>query len=107
MKTSLLREMLADTARSTFNCISVDSDQSTSDTVAIVSSGKVPFNASEDEAEFRAALTEVCDVLAEGIVRNGEGCNHLIRVRVSGAPSEELAQGVGKAAGGGEQGCQA
>jgi glutamate N-acetyltransferase/amino-acid N-acetyltransferase len=91
-----LRSMLSEVVGSTFNSLSIDSDQSTSDTVAIVSSGKVPFT-SADEEEFRAALQKVCGVLSEGIVRNGEGCNHMIRVSVKGAPSETIAKGVGKA----------
>jgi glutamate N-acetyltransferase/amino-acid N-acetyltransferase len=91
-----LRDMLAEAVGSTFNSMSVDSDQSTSDTVAILSSGKVSFT-SADEEEFRAELKEVCAVLAEGVVRNGEGCNHLIRVQVNGAPSALVAKGVGKA----------
>ena len=52
--------MLAEAVEQSFNCISVDSDQSTSDTAAIVSSGVVPFaGTAEAETEFRAAVGEV------------------------------------------------
>lgn len=93
-----LRAALADVTEATFNSISVDSDQSTSDTVAVLSSGRVAgSDAAVQRAEFRAALREVCAQLAEGVVRNGEGCNHLLRVRVAGAPDAETARAVGKA----------
>jgi glutamate N-acetyltransferase/amino-acid N-acetyltransferase len=69
--------------RPSFNCISVDSDTSTSDTVVAVSSGRVPC---PDLAAFETALTTVCRDLAEDVVRNGEGVHHVIRVRSNGAP---------------------
>ena len=47
--------------------------------------------------EFERALTELCEKLAEDVVRNGEGTTHVIRVSVTHAPSWELARGVGKA----------
>ena len=46
---------------------------------------------------MRKALGEVCAELSELVVRNGEGCNHLIRVAVTGAADEAEARGVGKA----------
>jgi glutamate N-acetyltransferase/amino-acid N-acetyltransferase len=91
------REALRSTMRSvvdrTFGCISVDSDTSTSDTVALLSSRKVPCPSLQ---QFEAALEQVCADLAEDIVRNGEGVHHVMRVRVSGAPSEAVARGIGK-----------
>jgi glutamate N-acetyltransferase/amino-acid N-acetyltransferase len=77
-----------------FNSMSIDSDTSTSDTVVLVSSGKVPCS---DLAAFEAALLRVCQDLTEDIVRNGEGVRHVLRVEVLGAPNESLARGVGKA----------
>ena len=89
-----LRSMLQRAVAASFNTISVDSDTSTSDTVALLSSGLVPC---DDRGAFAAALTTVCRDLAEDVVRNGEGVRHVIRVRLSGAPSSELAHGLGKA----------
>ena len=40
---------------------------------------------------MRKALGEVCAELSELVVRNGEGCNHLIRVAVTGAADEASA----------------
>ncbi|ATB31579.1 bifunctional ornithine acetyltransferase/N-acetylglutamate synthase [Melittangium boletus] len=88
-----LRACLRSVASRTFGCISVDSDTSTSDTVALVSSRQVPC---PDLARFEAALEQVCADLAEDIVRNGEGVHHVMRVRVRGALDERVARGVGK-----------
>jgi glutamate N-acetyltransferase/amino-acid N-acetyltransferase len=89
-----LRAMLTRAVASTFNTISVDSDTSTSDTVVLLSSGKVP---GVDHAAFEAALTTVCADLAEDVVRNGEGVRHVIRVTVRRAATAELARALGKA----------
>ncbi|MDD3179328.1 MAG: bifunctional ornithine acetyltransferase/N-acetylglutamate synthase [Opitutaceae bacterium] len=89
-----LRALLARAVDRSFNCMSIDSDTSTSDTVALVSSGAVPCL---DLDVFEAALATVCCDLAEDVVRNGEGVRHVVRVTVSGAPSERTARAIGKA----------
>lgn len=89
-----LREMLARVVGPTFNSMSIDSDTSTSDTVVLMSSGKVPC---PDLATFEAALRQICADLTEDIVRNGEGVRHVIRITVSGAPTERIARAIGKA----------
>jgi glutamate N-acetyltransferase/amino-acid N-acetyltransferase len=89
-----LRAMLARAVDPSFNSISIDSDTSTSDTVALISSGKVPCT---DFAAFEQALRQVCLDLAEDVVRNGEGVRHVIRVNVKGAPSKEISRALGKA----------
>ncbi len=89
-----LRAMLARAVDASFNTISVDSDTSTSDTVALLASGRVP---GVDHAAFEAALTTVCRDLAEDVVRNGEGVRHVMRVAVTRAPNTALARALGKA----------
>lgn len=89
-----LRAMLARVVDRSFNTISVDSDTSTSDTVALISSGRVP---TPDLAAFEAALLTVCADLAEDVVRNGEGVRHVIRVSVVRAPDRAVASALGKA----------
>jgi len=89
-----LRAMLRRAVEVSFNCISVDSETSTSDTVVAVSSGEVPC---PDLAVFEAALTTVCRDLAEDVVRNGEGVHHVMRVQVLGAPTPARAHALGKA----------
>lgn len=89
-----LRAMLVRAMDSSFNAISVDSDTSTSDTVALISSSRVPC---EDFGAFERGLHTVCRDLAEDVVRNGEGVRHVIRVSVRNAASPALARALGKA----------
>ena len=89
-----LRRMLSAAVEPTFNSISIDSDTSTSDTVALVSSGAAPC---PDLPAFERALRGVCADLAEDVVRNGEGVRHVVRVSVSGAPDFGAARSLGKA----------
>lgn len=78
-----------------FNTISVDGDQSTSDTVLLLSSEAVP-STNDDEKEFTEALKQVCVYLAEDIVRNGEGTQHVVKIKVTGAPSNIFARDLGR-----------
>jgi glutamate N-acetyltransferase / amino-acid N-acetyltransferase len=88
-----LRAALAAAIPGSFNSMSIDSDTSTSDTVALLSSQRV---ACADLAAFQRGLDQVCRDLAEDIARNGEGVHHVMRVQISGAPSVEFARSVGK-----------
>ncbi len=94
MEREQLRKALQSSVEKSFNRISVDGDQSTSDMVLLFSSARKP-GVSEDR--FREALDKVCLRLAEDVVRNGEGVGHVIRVCVEGAPSRDLAAAAGKA----------
>ncbi|CAM9879359.1 unnamed protein product, partial [Hapterophycus canaliculatus] len=81
-----MRELLSRKADASFNCISIDSDTSTSasrDTVLLVSSGKVPLEEGDLE-DFEEKLEAVCDGLAEDVVRNGEGTAHVMQARNAG-----------------------
>jgi glutamate N-acetyltransferase/amino-acid N-acetyltransferase len=89
-----LRVALSEAVETTFNCISVDSDTSTSDTVALLASGEA---GPVDAGAFRAGLRALCAALAHDVVRNGEGVRHVLRVRVSGAPDSASARQLGKA----------
>jgi glutamate N-acetyltransferase/amino-acid N-acetyltransferase len=89
-----LRAMLGRAIDASFNAISVDSDTSTSDTVAVLSSSVVPCH---DLGAFERGLHQVCRDLAEDVVRNGEGVRHVIRVTVRNAASSALARALGKA----------
>lgn len=89
-----LRSLFPRVIDKTFNRISVDSDQSTSDTALIFSSA---LKKGSDVSQFEEALFQVCSELATDIVRNGEGTSHLIRVTVDGAADDEEATALGKA----------
>jgi glutamate N-acetyltransferase/amino-acid N-acetyltransferase len=89
-----LREDLGWCVQRTLNRLSIDGDQSTSDTAIVLSSGMA---GPADPGAFRSALHEVLAGLAFDIVRNAEGIGHAMRVRVEGARDEELALGVARA----------
>ncbi len=81
-----LRSALKSSCDVSFNCISVDGDTSTNDTLLLLASGAsgVKLDARRNKA-FAEALTEVCRSLAEQIVADGEGVKHVIRLTVEGA----------------------
>ena len=88
------RAALDEAVDGSFQCITVDSDTSTSDTVALVSSMRRP---APDPRAFREALARVARDLAEDVVRNGEGVHHVLHVVVRGAPDVRAAREIGKA----------
>jgi glutamate N-acetyltransferase / amino-acid N-acetyltransferase len=88
-----LRASLQRAVDQSFNAMSIDSDTSTSDTVALVSSRRVACPSLE---AFERELTALCRDLTEDVVRNGEGVHHVLRVQVTGAPDAALARAVGK-----------
>ena len=89
----ILRTILSEAVGSSFNAISVDGDQSTSDMVIACATRAV---GGVDRDQLSSAFQSVCRNLAQDIVRNGEGTAHLISVRVSGT-ERGLARGIGKA----------
>lgn len=91
---SFLRRALREAVSTTFNCITVDGDCSTNDTVLTLAnglSGVVIRKASEQKA-FAAALQAVCADLARAIVADGEGTSKVIELTVKGARSAADAQ---------------
>lgn len=78
----------------TFNCVSVDTDTSTSDTAVVLASGAAGPVAHD---ELEAALEVVCRDLTRQIARDGEGAETLIEVRVDHARDDAQAKRVAKA----------
>jgi glutamate N-acetyltransferase/amino-acid N-acetyltransferase len=80
-----------------FNCISVDGDMSTNDTVLLLASGKSEVPAEgESVPAFEAALQEVCDSLAHQIVDDGEGVTHVITLKITGAEGDSDARDIAR-----------
>jgi len=77
-----LDRMLRSAVTTSFNQLSVDTDTSTSDTCAILANG---LAGPVDETAFSAALAAGCLRMTEILGRDGEGAEHLLRVRVRGA----------------------
>lgn len=78
----------------TLNCVSVDTDTSTSDTAVVLASGAA---GPVDGVALEAALHEVLLSLTKQIARDGEGAETLIEVTVDGARDAEQAKTVAKA----------
>lgn len=78
----------------TFNCLSVDTDTSTSDTAIAFASGVAGEVA---ETELREALEAVCLDLTRQLARDGEGATKLLTVEVTGARDHDQAKRVAKA----------
>lgn len=94
-----LKPLLRSACNETFNCISVDGDTSTNDTVLLMASGQSGAQLSQSSArhKFEIALREVCHSLAEQIVADGEGVKHVIRLTVDQAKNREEALQIAKA----------
>ena len=95
----VLQALLADGVGRSFNCTTVDSDTSTSDTVLLFATGQAGNAAVADAAdpalaEFSAALDSLLLELALLVVRDGEGAAKLVRIDVSGAASDQSAHRV-------------
>ncbi|MBD2346321.1 bifunctional glutamate N-acetyltransferase/amino-acid acetyltransferase ArgJ [Anabaena subtropica] len=89
-----LREIFRSTINKTFNCLSIDTDTSTSDSAVILANGlagEVP------EAEFASALQEIAHDLVLKIARDGEGATKVIEVTVDSAANYTQAKRVAKA----------
>ena len=98
----VLQEMLNHGAAASFNCITVDSDTSTSDTLMLFATGA----AGNDEITtlddprlqgFRAALDTLLIDLACQVVRDGEGASKFVTITVSGADDHRAARIIGLA----------
>ncbi len=96
-----LHKTLKAAVATTFNAITVDSDTSTSDTVAVFASGvaanKTLAGDSPALRKFSAVLTEVCGELAHALVADGEGATKVAEVAVRGARSDAEAKIAAKA----------
>lgn len=82
-----LKKLLRDAVEPTFNRVTVDECQSTSDTVAIMASGAAADLNARQAVSFTKALRAVCESLAYQIVRDGEGATKVLEVTVRGAKS--------------------
>ncbi len=94
-----LQILLKNSTEESFNSITVDSDQSTNDTVFLFATKKagnitVTDSNSSEIASFKEALHEVALGLAKMIVVDGEGAKKLIEIEVEGATSKAQAKEV-------------
>lgn len=89
-----LRRLWRRAVNDTFNCLSIDTDTSTSDTAAVLANGAA---GPVDAANLAAALREVCLDLTLQLARDGEGATKLLTVTVRAAADTDQARRVAKA----------
>ncbi|GLQ08052.1 bifunctional glutamate N-acetyltransferase/amino-acid acetyltransferase ArgJ [Sneathiella chinensis] len=94
---AILQQLLAETNEKSFNCVTVDSDTSTSDTALLFATNTAgntaPSSATDPALDgFRAALLEIMQDLAIQIAKDGEGASKFITVNVTGAESDTSAK---------------
>jgi glutamate N-acetyltransferase/amino-acid N-acetyltransferase len=89
----VLHQELREAVDASFNMVSIDTDTSTSDTVAIMANG---LAGDVDLNEFRRALQTMAIELAKELARDGEGATKLIEVTVDAAASRSQAKRVAK-----------
>ncbi|MFY0308355.1 bifunctional glutamate N-acetyltransferase/amino-acid acetyltransferase ArgJ [Leisingera sp. D0M16] len=82
-----LQAQLAEICNRTFNCITVDSDTSTSDSLMLCATGASGVDATGNP-EFAAGLERVMLDLSHQVVRDGEGATKFVEIQVTGAASD-------------------
>ena len=92
----ILQQVLNAVVEETFNCITVDGDTSTNDSLILMATGQAGVTIQADTlATFQQAVQEVCLYLAQAIIRDGEGATKFISIEVQGAKTREEARMVG------------
>jgi glutamate N-acetyltransferase/amino-acid N-acetyltransferase len=99
----LLQALVKHAADRSFNCITIDGDTSTNDSFILIASGQTGAEivdaASAEFAALREAITGVAQVLAQAIVRDGEGATKFMTVQVEGGRDESECKAIGYAIG--------
>ncbi len=82
----------------TFNCVTVDGDTSTNDTVFALANGVSSFTVADSRSSsfFERGLDLVCEELAKSIARDGEGATKFVEILVRGATKFDAARKVAK-----------
>jgi len=92
MEQGLLQGCLMQAVETSFNRITVDGDTSTNDACMLLATGKSGValdSKSVDLAVFVDALTNLCQQLAQSVIRDGEGVTKFINVQVEGGANQQ------------------
>jgi len=97
-----LDEMIQHAVNRSFNCITVDGDTSTNDSLILVATGQagnaeIIDSRHADYAALRDAVTEVAMLLAQAIVRDGEGATKFMTIHIEGGRDEAECRTIGYA----------
>jgi glutamate N-acetyltransferase/amino-acid N-acetyltransferase len=99
---NLLQQITSFAANRTFNCVTVDGDTSTNDAFIVMATGQsyAPRITNPQSTEFnllRAAVTEIASLLAQALVRDGEGATKFITIQIAGGRNEAECRAIGYA----------
>jgi glutamate N-acetyltransferase/amino-acid N-acetyltransferase len=96
----MLDAALRESIELTYNCVSVDGDTSTNDTLSILANGlagnKTIASKNADYKIFVEALNAINTAMAKKIAADGEGAEHLVECTVNGAKNDETARNLAK-----------
>lgn len=97
-----LQRLLSEDAEHTYNCMTVDSDTSTSDMILVFATGQkkhaeITGADSEELSDFREKLKEVHTEMAKLVAMDGEGITKFMTVNVKGAENFNSARTIAKA----------
>jgi glutamate N-acetyltransferase/amino-acid N-acetyltransferase len=95
IETARLNRLLKEATELSFNCITIDGDTSTNDSLVLMATGQSGVLVNDhNESTFKSALVELAQDLAQRIVRDGEGATKFIHIQVEKAKSIEEAKQV-------------
>lgn len=96
----MIEKALRESIKGTYNCVSVDGDTSTNDTLLLLANGmagnKEITEENGDYEIFLAALNKMNKIMAMKIAADGEGATRLVQCTVNGAKTVEAARGLAK-----------
>lgn len=96
----MIEKALRKSIKGTYNCVSVDGDTSTNDTLLLLANGmagnKEITEENDDYEIFLAALNKMNKIMAMKIAADGEGATRLVQCTVNGAKTVEAARGLAK-----------
>lgn len=101
---SFLKKTLSEAVGGTFNCITVDGDMSTNDTVLMLANGHSGVSVGDKSPRelrvlFGEAVWKACEALAEKIVSDGEKITKVVELKIIGAASSDDAEKIARAIG--------
>ena len=100
ISSEMIQKALSEIVKVTYNCLSIDGDTSTNDTVLLLANGLAEnpeiTEKGEDYETFKAALNYINTTLAKKIAGDGEGATALFEVKIIGAESKEQAVTLSK-----------
>lgn len=93
-----LQKLLSEATEQSFNAITVDSDTSTNDACVLIATGKSEVKyeeiSQEEKSQFQQALIWIMQMLAQAIVRDGEGATKFVTVFIDKASQQQQAKSV-------------